>query len=73
MKTDVYFAKKDRSLIIAYQNVKKQNIFMQIMKANYAPAIDSLMICDDNYNIERELNFSIYNQWKILPFVETNL
>lgn len=58
MKTDVYFAKKDGGLIIAYRNAKKQNVFMQIMRANYAPAIDSLMICDDNYNIEKVIQYA---------------
>lgn len=53
MKTDVYFSKQANKLLIAYQNVKKQNVFLQIMRANYAPVIDGILICDETYNIEK--------------------
>ena len=52
MKTDVYFAKKDGMLLIAYQNHKKQNVFLQVVYADYAPQFKALLICDSNYNIE---------------------
>lgn len=53
MKTDVYFAKQGNKLLIAYQNEKKQNVFLQIMRASYAPVIDGILICDETYNIEK--------------------
>ena len=53
MKTDVYFAKKDGMLLIAYQNHKKQNVFLQVVCADYAPQFKALLICDNNYNIEK--------------------
>ena len=52
METEVYFAKKDGILLIAYQNNKKQNVFLQVGYADYAPQIDSILICDSSYNIE---------------------
>lgn len=51
MKTDVYFAKKDGMLLIAYQNHKKQNVFLQIVYADFAPQIRAQLICDSTYNI----------------------
>jgi len=53
MKTDVYFAKKDGMLLIAYENSKKQNVFLQVLYADYAPQIRAQLICDNNYNIEK--------------------
>ena len=53
MKTDIYFAKKDGMLLIAYQNHKKQNVFLQVVYADSAPQIRAQLICDSNYNIEK--------------------
>lgn len=56
MKTDVYFAKKDGMLLIAYQNHKKQNVFLQVVYADSAPQIRAQLICDSNYNIEKVIH-----------------
>lgn len=48
MKTEVYWAKKENKMLIAYQNAKKQNIFLQILKANYAPSLEGILICDNS-------------------------
>lgn len=53
MITDVYFAQKENRLLIAYQNEKKQNVFLQILKANFAPSLEGILICDSCYNIEK--------------------
>ena len=53
MKTDVYFAKKDGMLLIAYENHKQQNVFLQVDYADFAPQIRAQLICDKNYNIEK--------------------
>ena len=53
MKTDVYFAKKDGILLIAYENHKQQNVFLQVDYADFAPQIRAQLICDKNYNIEK--------------------
>ena len=53
MKTDVYFAKKDGMLLIAYENHKQQNVFLQVEYADFAPQIRAQLICDKNYNIEK--------------------
>ena len=53
MKTEVYFAKKDNYRLIAYENDKSQNVFLQIDKWNYAPQIINTIICDNNkYSID---------------------
>ena len=46
MKTDVYWAKKENKMLIAYQNAKQQNVFLQILRANYAPSLESILIYD---------------------------
>ena len=51
MKTDVYFAKDGPSRVIAYKNAKNQNVFLQIGRAEYAPSIQSILICDSQYDI----------------------
>ena len=54
MKRKVYFARKDDFGIIAYENAKEQNVFLQIAAVEYAPQIYNVLICDKaNYNIEK--------------------
>ena len=53
MKTDVYFAQKGPYRLIAYENEKAQNVFLQIDKYAYAPQIVNTTICDRaQYSIE---------------------
>lgn len=52
MRTDVYFAKKDGILLIAYQNKRQQNVFLQVVYADYAPQLRAHLICDTYYSIE---------------------
>ena len=52
MRTDVYFSKKDGMLLIAYQNEKRQNVFLQVLYADYAPQLRAHLICDTCYGIE---------------------
>lgn len=53
MKTNVYWAKKENKMLIAYQNAKQQNIFLEILRANYAPSLEGVLICDEEkYKIE---------------------
>lgn len=56
MITDVYFAQKNDRLLIAYQNEKRQNVFLQILKATFAPSLEGILICDNSYNIEKVIN-----------------
>lgn len=56
MKTDVYFAQKENRLLIAYQNEKKQNVFLQILKANFAPSLEGILICDQTYDIKKVIS-----------------
>lgn len=51
MRTDVYFAKKDGILLIAYQNKRQQNVFLQVVYADYAPQLRAHLICDTYYSI----------------------
>ncbi len=53
MKTDVYFAQKENRLLIAYKNAKEQNVFLQVLKANFAPSLEGIMICDGTYDIKK--------------------
>ncbi|MBR1916130.1 MAG: hypothetical protein IJ830_06830 [Alphaproteobacteria bacterium] len=53
MKTDVYFARDKDFGVIAYENAKQQNVFLQIAAVDYAPQICSILICDKQYNIEK--------------------
>ncbi len=46
MKTDVYFAQKGPYRLIAYENSKAQNVFLQIDRYNTAPKIINTTICD---------------------------
>lgn len=58
MKTNVYFAQKENKLLIAYQNNRIQNVFLQILKANYAPSLEGILICDDS---ERKIESVIHS------------
>lgn len=87
METEVYWAKKENKMLIAYQNAKKQNVFLQILRANYAPSLEGILICDDaDYKIEtiiHALNFKDFSKksmaigvkkrhiWK--PFLQQDL
>lgn len=51
MRTDVYFSKKDGMLLIAYQNEKRQNVFLQVLYADYAPQLRAHLICDTCYGM----------------------
>ena len=53
MKTDVYFARDESFGVIAYENAKQQNVFLQVAAIDYAPQICSILICDKQYNIEK--------------------
>ena len=53
METDVYFSKNENRLLISYQNDKKQNVFLQILRANYAPSLEGILICDSTYSIQK--------------------
>lgn len=39
-------------MLISYQNDKKQNVFLQILRANYAPSLEGILICDSIYSIK---------------------
>lgn len=70
MKTDVYFTKKEHYQMIAYENAKRQNVFLQLDKCDFAPQIINVTICDkDNYEIQNTLEkyfeYSILKKEKI--------
>ena len=52
MKADVYFARKGDFGLIAYENTKQQNVFLQVAAIDYAPQINEVIICDNKYNIK---------------------
>lgn len=52
MKTDVYFARKGDFGLIAYENKKHQNVFLQVAAIDYAPQVNEVIICDNKYNIK---------------------
>ncbi len=56
LKTDVYFSQKENRLLIAYKNAKEQNVFLQILKADFAPSLEGILICDSTYNIEKVIS-----------------
>ena len=56
MKTDVYFSQKENRLLIAYQNEKDQKVFLQILKANFAPSLEGILICDPTYDIKKVIS-----------------
>lgn len=53
METDVYFSKNENHLLISYQNDKRQNVFLQILRATYAPSLEGILICDSSYSIQK--------------------
>lgn len=53
MKTDVYFTQKENKLLIAYQNEKRQKVFLQVSKATFAPSLEGILICESTYDIEK--------------------
>lgn len=66
MKTDVYFARDESFGVIAYENAKQQNVFLQVAAIDYAPQICSILICDKQYNIEKVIkNAFQYNLTKV--------
>lgn len=72
MKTDVYFAKKEHYQMIAYENAKKQNVFLQLDKCDFAPQIINVTICDkDNYEIQNTLEK--YFEYSILKKVKIEI
>lgn len=52
MKTNVYFARKNEFGLIAYENQKHQNVFLQVAAIDYAPQINEVIICDNKYDIK---------------------
>ena len=52
MQTKVYFARKGDFGLIAYENSKQQNVFLQVAAIDYAPQINEVIICDNTYNIK---------------------
>ncbi|MBQ8436420.1 MAG: hypothetical protein IJX20_02085 [Alphaproteobacteria bacterium] len=52
MQTKVYFARKEDFGLIAYENTKQQNVFLQVAAIDYAPQINEVIICDNTYNIK---------------------
>ena len=52
MKADVYFARKGDFGLIAYENTKQQNVFLQVAAIDYAPQINEVIICDNKYDIK---------------------
>lgn len=52
MQTKVYFAKKGDFGLIAYENQKHQNVFLQVAAIDYAPQINEVIICDNKYDIK---------------------
>ena len=51
MITDVYTAQQKNRLLIAYQNTKNQNVFLQVLQATYAPQLAGVLICDASNDI----------------------
>lgn len=44
MQTKVYFAKKGDFGLIAYENQKHQNVFLQVAAIDYAPQINEMIL-----------------------------
>lgn len=56
MRTDVYFAQKENRLLIAYKNAKEQNVFLQVLKADFAPTLAVILICDSTNDIKKVIS-----------------
>jgi len=52
METDVYFARDKDFGVVAYENAKHQNVFLQVAAVDYAPQVNEIIICDSKYNIK---------------------
>ena len=65
MKTDVYFAKKEDKLLLAYKNEKKQYVFLSILNADIAPKLSNILITDEVKDIRIFIKdcfeFEVYN------------
>lgn len=66
MITEVYTAQAENKLLIAYQNAKKQNVFLQVLQATYAPQLAGILICDSCNDIPNLISnyfeFKSYNK-----------
>lgn len=87
MKADVYFARKGDFGLIAYENTKQQNVFLQVAAIDYAPQINEVIICDNKYDIKEliekyyefeitdkktmEIGWKYKNVWK--PLMNINI
>ncbi len=56
MKTDVYFARRGNSLIIAYLNEKQQEVFLFISGCTYSPFLRDKLFLSNEISIEKVLN-----------------
>ncbi len=65
METDVYFARKDRELLLAYKNAKKQCVFLPVLKADITPKLGDILItntsCDIQTIIKDYFEFDVYD------------
>lgn len=86
MKTDVYFAKKNNNMIIAYLNDKQQEVFLGITRYNFAPFFTNTLVFNNSAKItdildgfgyttidkkEMEVGVKFKNIWK--PFIQENV
>ena len=87
MITDVYFAKKNNKLLIAYQNAREQNVYLSISDYKFAPKLEKSLILHNDYNIdfiiekgfeytkiekkEMDIGVKYKNIWK--PFLDRNV
>ena len=71
MKTEVYFAQKGPYRLIAYENSKAQNVFLQIDRYNTAPKIINTTICDKSQYLIDDI-LKNYNSNTIRLFILTN-
>lgn len=69
MKTDVYFAKQDDELLLAYKNTKNQSVFLPILRADIAPSLGNVLITsvanDISSIIEDYFEFKVYDCKKL--------
>ena len=87
MKTDVYFAKKDNKMIIAYMNDKQQEVFLGVSRYDFAPFFSKALVFDSSVVIENilikgfeytiiekkemDVGVKFKNIWK--PFIQENV
>lgn len=69
MKTDVYFATRERGMIIAYLNEKQQEVFLSISRYNFAPYLQNTLFLNNSIKIEDVLEkgfeYTIINKKEI--------